>query len=145
MSRKSRHETKTTQNHICFTDRRSSATNLTVPPESTCLHIKEHKSCSPQQQHLLTCGDTLRYKKKVNMWSRQGCSLFSHTFRCSLHPNVLHLRCCLLGCKRTSNGGQKLAKRGSQQIHNVVLNWAGHACCQEQEVQEEQEQQQQQH
>ena len=106
------------QNHpkpcaLLTADRHASATNLTVPPESTCLQIKEHKRRCPQQQHLWACGGTSRDDTKQNGQHVVEATVlleFSHNLTGVLfgHGHVFHFRCCFLGCKYTVNGGRKL-------------------------------------
>lgn len=115
---------------MCFTDRHASATNLTVPPESKCLQIKEHKRRCPQQQHLWACGGTSRYETK---WSTCGrgnnfARIFTQFDWCSFWTRscvsfTMLFLAMQIDCKRW----QKTEKHGSQQIHNVVLNYPGHA------------------
>ena len=127
---------------MCFSDRHASATNLTVPPESTCLQIKEHKRRCPQQQHLWACGGTSRYETK---WSTCGrgngfARIFTQFDWCSFWTrSCVSFTMLFLGMQIDCKRWQKTEKHGSQQIHNVVLNWAGHAYRRQQQQQQKTE------
>ena len=94
------------------------------------LAVGHHSSPSTQQQHLWACGGTSRYETK---WSTCGrgnnfARIFTQFDWCSFWTRscvsfTMLFLAMQIDCKRW----QKTEKHGSQQIHNVVLNYPGHA------------------